>query len=48
MGAGLMRIKALGARMAYVDCDLDEAANRLYESAGFSDNDRVFHWQKVF
>ena len=46
MGEGLKRLEALGATMAYVDCDLDEAANRLYESAGFTDYDRVYHWQK--
>jgi mycothiol synthase len=43
---GLLRLEALGTRMAYVDCDLDAAANRLYESAGFIDYDRVYHWQK--
>jgi mycothiol synthase len=46
MREGLLRLEALGARMAYVDCDLDPAANRLYESAGFTDYDRVYHWQK--
>lgn len=46
MREGLKRLEALGARMAYVDCDLDPAANRLYESAGFTDHDRVYHWQR--
>jgi mycothiol synthase len=48
MSEGLMRLEALKARMAYVDCDLDEGANRLYESVGFTDYDRVYHWQKEF
>lgn len=48
MREGLMRLEALQARMAYVDCDLDAAANRLYESAGFTEYDRVVHWQKQF
>jgi mycothiol synthase len=46
MREGLLRLEALGARRAYVDCDLDPAANRLYESAGFTDYDRVYYWQK--
>jgi ribosomal protein S18 acetylase RimI-like enzyme len=48
MSEGLMRLQALKVRMAYVDCDLDEAANRLYESVGFTDYDGVYHWQKEF
>ena len=48
MGAGLRRLQALGATRAYVDCGLGEAPNRCYESLGFADYDRVFHWQKAF
>ena len=48
MCAGLRRLEGLSASMAYVDCDLDVAANRLYASVGFTDYDRVFHWQKEF
>jgi ribosomal protein S18 acetylase RimI-like enzyme len=48
MYEGLRRLKALKINLAYVDCDLDLAANRLYESAGFTSFDRVFHWQKAF
>jgi mycothiol synthase len=45
---GLRRMAARQARLAYVDSGLDEAANRLYESLGFTDFDRVYHWQKAF
>ncbi len=48
MCEGLRRSKALGVTLAYVDCSLDEAANRLYESVGFTDHERVYHWQKGF
>lgn len=48
MAEGLKRLGALKATRAYVDCDLDKAANRLYESVGFTDYDRVYHWQKEF
>ena len=48
MSEGLKRLGALKAKTAYVDCDLDQAANRLYESVGFTDYDRVYHWQKEF
>jgi len=39
---------ALKATLAHVDSDLDEGPNRLYESVGFTDFDRVYHWQKAF
>ena len=45
---GLWRLQALGAAEAYVGVGTGEAANRLYESAGFSDAIRDFHWQKTF
>jgi len=48
MCEGLRRLKALGATMAYVGTGTDVAANRLYESVGFTDFDREYHWQKEF
>jgi ribosomal protein S18 acetylase RimI-like enzyme len=48
MSEALARLQALQARTVYVDCDLDVAANRLYESVGFTDFDRLFHWRKEF
>jgi ribosomal protein S18 acetylase RimI-like enzyme len=44
----LRRLQASGAAEAYVGVGSDEAANRLYESAGFTDAVRDFHWQKTF
>lgn len=46
MSDGLARLTSLNAKMAYVDCDLDNAANRLYASVGFCEYDRIYHWQK--
>jgi mycothiol synthase len=48
MCEGLRRLRALGATVACVGCGTDEAANRLYESAGFSDFERDYHWRKEF
>jgi ribosomal protein S18 acetylase RimI-like enzyme len=48
MCEGLERLARLRARMAYVDCDLDEAPNRLYESVGFREYDWLYHWQITF
>jgi ribosomal protein S18 acetylase RimI-like enzyme len=48
MSEALRQLQALQAGTAYVDCDLDIAANRLYQSVGFTDYDRVFHWRKEF
>ena len=45
---GLRQMAALKATLAHVDSDLDEGPNRLYESVGFTDFDRVYHWQKAF
>jgi mycothiol synthase len=45
---GLRRLVALKATVAYVDCGLDASANSLYESVGFTDFERVFHWRKEF
>lgn len=48
MCEGLRRLKALGGTMAYVGCGTDVAANRLYESVGFTDFYRDYPWQKDF
>jgi hypothetical protein len=48
MCEGLRRLQALGAAEAYVGVGTGEAANRLYESVGFTDAIRDFHWQKTF
>jgi hypothetical protein len=48
MIAGLKLLEKQRAKKAYVDCDLDEAANRLYESVGFVEYDQVYCWQKEF
>jgi ribosomal protein S18 acetylase RimI-like enzyme len=45
---GLRRLRALGARMAYVGCGTGAAVNGLYESVGFTDYDEEHHWQKEF
>jgi ribosomal protein S18 acetylase RimI-like enzyme len=47
MSAGLKRLQALGANRAYVDCDPEGAANRLYEAVGFSDCAQIHYWQKM-
>ncbi len=48
MCEGLRRLQALGATVAHVGCGTGEAANRLYESVGFTDFERDFHWRKEF
>lgn len=48
MREGLIRLEALQASMAYVDCGVEQGVNRLYESVGFTDCDRVHHWQKEY
>jgi mycothiol synthase len=48
MCEGLRRLAALGATQAYVGVGTGEAANRLYESVGFSEEMRDYHWQKTF
>jgi mycothiol synthase len=45
---GLRRLKALGARLAYVGCGTGMAVTRLYESVGFTDYDEEHHWRKEF
>ena len=45
MREGLALLDGLKAKMAYVHCDLDEAPNRLYESVGFRECGRLYHWQ---
>jgi mycothiol synthase len=47
MCEGLRRLAALGATIAYVGVGGDNvAANRLYESVGFTEFDRECRWQK--
>ena len=48
LGEGLRQLEALNANKAYADSGLDRAANRLYESAGFIEFTRGYHWQKRF
>jgi ribosomal protein S18 acetylase RimI-like enzyme len=48
MAEGLRRVKALGATKTFVGVGSGEAANRLYESVGFTSSSRDFHWQKAY
>ena len=48
MAEGLRRIRALGGTKAFVGVGTGEAANRLYESVGFTNSCRDFLWQKAF
>jgi mycothiol synthase len=48
MVEGLWRLQALGAIVAYVGVGTGVAANRLYESVGFTDYDVECCWQKDF
>ena len=48
IGEGLRRVKALGATVVYVGTGDDVAANRLYESLGFTAYDRCHAWVKMF
>jgi mycothiol synthase len=48
MAEGLRRLRALGGTVAYVGAGTGSAANRLYESMGFTGFERVYHWQKEF
>jgi ribosomal protein S18 acetylase RimI-like enzyme len=48
MAEGLRRLEALGGSVAYVGVGTGSAANRLYESLGFTGRDEIYHWQKEF
>lgn len=48
MCEGLRRLKALGATVAHVGCGTGRGPNRLYESVGFTDLEREYHWRKEF
>ena len=48
MCEGLRRIEALGVATVYVGAGTGAAANRLYESVGFTDFDRDYLWRKEF
>lgn len=49
MAEGLRRLRALGARVAYVGTNGDNvAANRLYEAVGFRVVDEEHAWTKTF
>jgi ribosomal protein S18 acetylase RimI-like enzyme len=44
---GIRRLKALGAHVAQVNSYNDNtAANALYQSVGFREQDRVYAWLK--
>ncbi len=45
---GLHRLQPLGVEMVYLGTGNDEAANRLYEQAGFTHADRFHVWRKVW
>lgn len=47
MVEGLQRLKALGARLAYVS-SYGEPAHSLYAGAGFIDLVRSFAWEKCY
>ncbi len=48
MCEGLRQLASLNATMAYVGAGNNIAANRLYESVGFTEFDREYRWQKEF
>lgn len=47
MREGLIRLRALGAVDVLVDTGDALAANRLYDSIGFSEVQKCFVWRKV-
>jgi predicted N-acetyltransferase YhbS len=47
MHEGLHRVKALGATDVYVDTGDRVAANRLYESMGFTEAYKGYDWRKI-
>jgi len=48
MFEGLHRVKALGATHITVSTGDDPGANALYESIGFTEAYKAYHWAKVF
>jgi ribosomal protein S18 acetylase RimI-like enzyme len=48
MFEGLHRLKALGARTAYVETGDMELANRLYDTIGFTEVYKGYIWRKCF
>lgn len=48
MREGLIRLRALGAVDVFVGTGDRLAANRLYDSIGFSEAQKCFAWRKTF
>jgi ribosomal protein S18 acetylase RimI-like enzyme len=48
MHEGLHRLRAMGAREVTVDTGSMEAANRLYDSVGFTERYKGYYWRRTF